>query len=192
MNKVSLLITSKTQLRYGVYCLNDQGVIAHPTDTIYGLSALVSQPKAIHKLLRLKRRNASKGLILLSSSIDYVLPFIQALTPEMLGKIIQKTQQPTTYLIPKSSVAPYYICGQFNTVAVRITSDPIVKFLCQKTHSALLSSSANITGCKPIKNGIKLRQYFANQLDYIISPNQANNHHQPSMIKHLITNEQYR
>ena len=68
-------ITTKTQL-----ALNHlrTGVIAHPTDTIYGLACMASNPEAIKTLASLKHRDIKKGFILLASDINYLLPYIDS------------------------------------------------------------------------------------------------------------------
>ena len=53
-----------------------EGIIAHPTDTVYGLACLANNPNAIKELIDLKKRDLDKGFILLASDVDYVLPYI--------------------------------------------------------------------------------------------------------------------
>ena len=50
------------------------GVIAHPSDTVYGLACLAINPSAIKELIDLKKRDLDKGFILLASDVEYVLP----------------------------------------------------------------------------------------------------------------------
>ena len=81
------------------------GVIAHPTDTIYGLACIANNSKAIMTLIDLKQRDAEKGFILLASDIDFLLPYIDSnLDSEMLKKLSKPANKPTTYLVPKSSL----------------------------------------------------------------------------------------
>ena len=86
-------ITTKTQL-----ALNHlrTGVIAHPTDTIYGLACMANNPEAIKTLASLKHRDIKKGFILLASDINYLLPYIDSnLDIDLLTKLStpQKLQQ---------------------------------------------------------------------------------------------------
>ncbi len=176
-----------TQWRYGVYCLSKDKVIAHPTDTIYGLSALPGSQKAANKLLQLKNRHTNKGLILLSADINHFIPFIAPLSAKQ-WLTITTTKTPSTFLVPKSSHCPYYICGEFETVAIRFTKAPIIKYLTQQTNSALLSSSANISGYSHSKSGVKFRQYFGySSMSCIISPNRPKLENTPSTIINLET-----
>ena len=80
-----------------------KGVIAHPTDTVYGLACLANNPSAIKVLINLKQRDIDKGFILLASEVDYVLPYIDTnLDINLINKLGRLTKVPTTYLVPKS------------------------------------------------------------------------------------------
>jgi tRNA A37 threonylcarbamoyladenosine synthetase subunit TsaC/SUA5/YrdC len=75
-------------------------------------------------------------------------------------------------------------------VALRLVNNPLIASLCTLTNSVLVSTSANISGKVVANNTLKLRVYFKNQLDYIISPNADNN--TPSIIINLHTGEKLR
>ena len=80
------------------------GVIAHPTDTIYGLACLANNQSAIQTLADIKQREISKkGFILLASDIGFLLPYIDPnIDIELLQKLTKPVDKPTTYLVPKS------------------------------------------------------------------------------------------
>ena len=178
---------SRFRIGQAVICLKQGGVIAHPTDTIYGLACLPKYHQAAQKILALKNREIDKGLLLLSSDICYIKSYISLKHRHYLEKIT-KTNTPTTYLLPTNNTALSYMRGCFNTVAVRITPHPLIKTLCSSTKSALLSSSANIHGFRCAKSIVKLHVYFAGQLDYILAPAYQNQAH-PSSIKNILTGE---
>ena len=162
------------------------GVIAHPTDTIYGLSCLANNQSAIHALADLKQRDINKGFILLSSDIDFLLPYIDPnLDIELLQKITKPVDTPTTYLVPKSDNVSSLITGDHELLAVRITSDPLISYFCENTGSALISTSANTQGNKVAKSLLELRTYFGNELDFVLPPNKYNS--EPSRIINLLT-----
>ncbi len=184
---------NRTKLNIAVQYLRNSGVIASPTDTIYGLIALPNKPYAIEKILQLKKRPSTKGLILLSSDIAFALPFIEdKLTKQQLTKISTPQQTPTTYLFSASNIVPYYIKGSFDTIAIRITNNEIIKHLCIKSNSALVSSSANISTKPCAKDMLKLRVYFGNNIDYALHPKITKNTNKASIIKDFFSNKQYR
>lgn len=183
----------RTRLNIAAWHLQNSGVIAHNTDTIIGLCALVDDEGAVNKILQLKRRSYTKGLLLLTSDIRFVLPFIaDKLTPEQLLKLATPQNPPTTFLFKASVMTPRYITGNHKTVAIRVSDNYIIKTLCQKSASALVSSSANIQGHTTANNGVKLRTYFADNLDYVIVSRIKDKHNKPSIIKDFFSNKQYR
>jgi len=137
------------------------GVIAHPSDTVYGLACLAINQRAIKELIDLKKRDLDKGFILLASDVEYVLPYIDTnLDINLITKLGQLTAIPTTYLVPKSESTSSLISGTSNLVAVRITSDSLVRYFCENTESALISTSANLQGQKVASNMDELEAYF--------------------------------
>ncbi len=183
----------RTKLNIAVKYLQNSGVIASPTDTIYGLIALSSDPIAIEKLLHIKRRSPKKGLILLSSDISFILPFIaDKLTKQQLISISSPKKIPTTYLFKASKKTPYYLKGNFNTVAIRITNNDIIRYLCLKSSSALVSTSANISNKSCAKNMLKLKVYFGSNIDYALHYNTTKGTNKASIIKDFFSNKRYR
>ena len=91
-----------TRIRLALHHLK-KGVIAHPTDTIYGLACLANNPSGIQKIIELKNRDISKGFILLASDIGYLLPYIDSqMSEDLLEQISIPPKNPTTFLVPKS------------------------------------------------------------------------------------------
>jgi tRNA threonylcarbamoyl adenosine modification protein (Sua5/YciO/YrdC/YwlC family) len=167
------------------------GVIAHPTDTVYGLACLANNPGSIKTLIDLKQRDLDKGFILLASDVEYILPYIEAnLDIKLINKLVKQSAIPTTYLVPKSETTSSFISGTSEFVAVRITSDPLVRFFCENTGSALISTSANPQGQKVASSMLELKAYFNKALSFALPPNKYNS--EPSIIINLITGEQIR
>ena len=168
-----------------------KGVIAHPTDTVYGLACLANNPSAIKALVDLKQRDLDKGFILLASDVEHVLPYIDTnLDINLITKLGQLTAIPTTYLVPKSESTSSLISGYSDLVAVRITSDPLVRYFCENTDSALISTSANLQGQKVASNMAELKTYFNQALSYALPPNKYNS--EPSIIIDLVTGKRHR
>ena len=168
-----------------------KGVIAHPTDTVYGLACLANNPSAIKALVDLKQRDLDKGFILLASDVGYVLPYIDTnLDINLINKLGQPTSIPTTYLVPKSESTSSLISGTSELAAVRITSDPLVRYFCENTGSALISTSANLQGQKVASNMAELKAYFNQAISYALPPNNYNS--EPSIIINLVTGKRHR
>jgi len=157
------------QLRQAAGALHAGGVIAYPTETVYGLGCDPLNPDAISDLLSLKQRPLEKGMILIAANIDQLKSFIDVDDPELLDKLAQTTDCPTTWICPVRSSTPGWLSGHHNSIAARISRHPTVEQLCQQFGGAIVSTSANPAGLKPAYTPLNVRRYFNGQLDYIIS-----------------------
>jgi L-threonylcarbamoyladenylate synthase len=166
--------------------LNNGGVVSLPTDTIQGLSCLPFD-KSLIRLIELKQRSANKGLILISSNINHFKDYVEDI--ELL-KQIKPSATPTTYLVKASSCTSNLLLGGYDTIAIRLTDNPLIKQLCAMTNSALVTTSANISGHHTAQSILKLQVYFKGELDYIIAPNKNTNN--PSSIINLHTGKRLR
>jgi L-threonylcarbamoyladenylate synthase len=168
--------------------LNRGAVIAYPTDTIWGLGCHPLSSLSVSRILSIKQRPWTKGLILLSSELEYCMPYISAdLTQPQLDKLTQTTVNPITWLVPAHVTCPLWIKGRFPTVAIRITRHPFVKALCTQIQSPIVSTSANRAGLTPIRNSIQAHRQFAGMVDYIVSGFSLGTG-RPSEIKSIETN----
>jgi len=166
--------------------LNNGGVVSLPTDTIQGLSCLPFS-KSLIRLVELKQRSTNKGLILISSNINHFKDYVE--NTDLLAQI-KPSATPTTYLVKANNCVLDLLLGGHKTIAIRLTSNPLIKQLCTMTDSALVTTSANLSGRQTAQSSLKLQVYFKGELDYIIAPNKnANN---PSSIINLQTGERLR
>ena len=92
--------------------------------------------------------------------------------------------------MPKSESTSSLISGSSDLVAVRITSDPLVRYFCENTESALISTSANLQGQKVASNMDELEAYFNQALSYALPPNKYNS--EPSIIIDFVTGKRHR
>ena len=167
--------------------LNIGGVVSIPTDTIQGLSCLPNDNNAVNRIITLKQRSINKGLILLASEVKFFADFVNDVN---LLKQIEPSNTPTTYLVKANKNINPALIGGFDTVAIRLTTNKLIKDICNKTGSAIVSTSANISGRNTANSILKLKIFFKNELDFIISPENYNN--KPSKIINLATGERIR
>jgi len=146
------------------------GIIAYPTEAVFGLGCDPSNEQAIKKLLLIKQRSQDKGLILLASDYSQLQPFIdeQDILAELLKNIKARWPAAITQIMPaKVNISPLLTGGR-NTIAVRITNHADVVDLCQYTQHAIISTSANISGLQTAKTWQQVAQQFGEQIDYLI------------------------
>ncbi len=126
--------------------LRQGGVIAYPTEGVWGLGCDPRNEAAVMRLLALKQRDVAKGLILIASDEAQLAPFIDLspLTPAQLADVRASWPGPNTWVMPASTHAPHCITGTHDSIAVRVTAHPLVRALCDAFDGALVSTSANI------------------------------------------------
>lgn len=175
-------------LRQAARVLYAGGLIAYPTEAVYGLGCDPANGTAVARLLELKQRPIEKGLILIASKMDQLEPYIdwQALNEAQRARILQSWPGPYTWLIPALPRAPVWLRGQHASLAVRITAHPIAAALCGAAGSALVSTSANLSGHRPARSALEVRQALGDRLDYIL-PGTVGGATNPSTITDAVT-----
>lgn len=132
-------------------------VFAYPTEAVYGLGCDPANENAVTRLLEIKQRPVSKGLILIASDFSQVQSYLKPLNSNQIA-FTQASE--TTYIYPVSHDAPKWLTGEFDSLAVRITKHPLVRELCELLNSALVSTSANLTGEEPAKTASEVNAVF--------------------------------
>ncbi|MFQ6372560.1 L-threonylcarbamoyladenylate synthase [Shewanella sp. YIC-542] len=159
------------------------GVIAYPTEAVYGLGCDPDNETAVQRILTIKQRPWQKGLIMVASDFQQLQPYIDEtqLTPAQLAGAFDKWPGPFTFIMPvRASLSPL-VRGQFDTCAVRVSAHPLVQELCKLVNKPLISTSANLAGAAPALTAEEILQTFDGQLDALIS-GQLGQQHQPSTI----------
>ncbi len=159
------------QLTQTARTIQGGGVIAYPTEAVFGLGCDPLNVEAVQNLLALKQRPMDKGLILIAADISQLTPFIAPLTSEAKTQLADTWPGPHTWLLPACVNTPRWIRGQHNTIAVRVTAHPIAAALCRTVGHALVSTSANPAGKAPAITPLRVRCYFSNALDNILYGN---------------------
>lgn len=160
---------TRWQLRQATRVIQQGGIIAYPTEGVYGLGCDPFNADAVLRLLALKGRPVEKGLILIASDISQLLPFMAPLTPDQQHCLEASWPGPVTWLVPTRPETPVWLKGQHDTIALRVTSHPIAAALCRSVGHALVSTSANPSDRPPAKNTLTVRRYFKASLDLIMT-----------------------
>lgn len=173
-----------------VAVLDCGGVIAYPTEAVYGLGCDPFNPIAVERLLKLKKRSAAKGLILIASRWSQVEALCSELNEKQKTKLINvKPEKPITWLVPDhQELVPAWVKGNHQKFALRISSHPVVSDLCDAYGGPIISSSANYAGERPIKSKLKLLKMSSRQIDYIV-PGSLGSAPAPSEIRDIETNQ---
>jgi len=143
-------------------------VIAYPTEAVYGLGCDPMSETAVTALLKLKKRNMEQGLIVIGSSLDQFKDLVQTLTSEQLQPALAGWPGPFTWLLPAAVNCPVWIRGQHTTIAVRISTHPVCRRLCELLHGPLVSTSANPVDGPPARTLVQLEEYFHDGLAGVV------------------------
>lgn len=124
------------------------GVVAYPTEGVWGLGCDPRNEAAVHRLLAIKQRPVDKGLILIAADFEQLRPFVDvdALPAERFDEIRASWPGPHTWVLPAAAAAPRWITGTHAGIAVRVSAHPPVVALCTAFAGALVSTSANLAG----------------------------------------------
>ncbi len=176
-------------IEQAVKVLKSGGVIAYPTESIWGLGCDPFNQQAVSKVLNLKNRHAEKGLILVAASLEQFPELLEGLSQDQWFSLRKSCPGPITWLIPDAGqIFPDWIRGKFETVAIRVSTHPVVKQLCESFGGLMVSTSANPEGLIPAKTESKVAEYFPHHLDYILAGS-LGTQDRPSVIKDLVSSQ---
>ncbi|MEO3677966.1 Sua5/YciO/YrdC/YwlC family protein [Rheinheimera sp. FR7-31] len=166
------------------------GVIAYPTEAVYGLGCDPDNEAAVLALLAIKQRPVEKGLILVAANYSQLMPYVddKAIPQEKRYQIFSSWPGHVSWVLPASQTAPKWITGQFDSIAVRVSAHPVVQQLCLTYGKPLVSTSANLSGQPGITNKTELEQSLGTMLAAIV-PGALGGATQPSQIRNALTGD---
>ncbi|MFC1865925.1 L-threonylcarbamoyladenylate synthase [Chloroflexota bacterium] len=158
----------KEQIDKGISILKQGGIIAFPTDTIFGLGACFDDIDAIERIYRVKQRRYDKGLPLLVADRQQMLLLVASMPP-LAEKLLNSFETGSLTLVLKKAVAvPDVVTGGSATVAVRITAHPVARALIKGLGKPVVATSANVSGDPSALTAEEVRWQLGAKIDLII------------------------
>lgn len=168
-----------------VEILRRGGVLLYPTDTVWGLGCDATDPLAVARIFRIKKRSDSKSLVLLASDMDMIARYVKEI-PEMAVQLVEVNDRPMTIIYPgavsgarpaegEAPVADRYSLA-YNTVAedgsvgIRIPMMDFCIEMVRRFGRPVVSTSANISGCPTPKDFSEISQEIKDSVDHIVDP----------------------
>lgn len=179
---------NQLNLKKAATTLQSGGVIAYPTEAVYGLGCDPMNQLSVQKILRLKNRPAGKGLILIAASFEQLEPYLDTLTPSLFAKVMSTWPGPTNWLLPPNFATPKILRGDFKLQAMRVSNHPMVQALCKQFGGAIVSTSANVSGRPAATTALQVRLRFSNKLDYIL-PGEVGSQKKPCEIRNGLNDQ---
>ena len=176
-----------TNLDQAVKTVQRQGVIAYPTEGVWGLGCDPYSRIAVDKILNLKKRSVDQGLLLVAKDIGQFDLFLEGLKRKNYEELDRNWPGPITYLVPDNGSAPRWVVGEHKTLGLRVSDHPLIKTLCALT-GPLVSTSANISGFPPIKSVNEIEEVFDQEIDYVLA-GELGKLGKPTQIKNILTGE---
>ena len=179
-------INNKEKREKFIKAANLGSIFAYPTEAVFGLGCNINNKNSIIKILTIKKRDASKGLVVISDSFEKISDLIDSKYHKMIDASDMNTEIPTTWLCPASDKALNVITGNTGKIALRITKHPVAYNLCRALNFPIVSTSANLAGKKPLTNVKEVVASFKGDIDYVIE-GEVNITKSPSRIVDLLT-----
>lgn len=151
------------------HILNNDGVIAFVTDTVWGLGCLPSSEKAVAKIYEIKKREVQKPLILMSNDIKNLLPYVKEINEKAQSLIEKYFPGALTIVLDKSDKTPDYLTSGFDTVGVRVPDNAVFKEICEDINGRVLATtSANLSSEPSAKTFEQAIENMGKKADLII------------------------
>ena len=180
-------MASNWQVQQAARVVRDGGVIAYPTEAVWGLGCDPWNEAAVDRLLALKERPVHKGLILVADDIDQFDFLLDELPEVWQERLAGSWPGPNTWLVPHQGLLPEWVTGEHDSVALCVSAHPLVQALCRLTGPPI-STSANPAGRSAARSRLRVEQYFPRQLDKVLG-GALGGRRNPSLIRDLRTGD---
>lgn len=149
--------------------MHSGAVVAYPTEAVFGLGCDPANEAAVRRILSLKHRPESMGLILIGSDFEQFTPWVEAVEPACLQRALDSWPGPVTWLFPRAAGVPGFIAGEHPTVAIRVTAHPVSRALCEAFGGPVVSTSANPHSAPPARSSGEVEEYFGSFIAGIVA-----------------------
>jgi len=163
-----LLLSIQQQIEQAITILKQGGIVAFPTDTVYGLGAGISIGRAVERVYQVKKRPRSMALPLLLSDKSQIGEVAQSV-PQVAWLLADKfLPGALTIVLFKSESVPDIVSGRGKTIAIRIPDHPVPFALTQGVGAPIVGTSANLSGKPSPLTAGDVRAQLGGKIDLII------------------------
>lgn len=156
------------EIRTIASALSGSGVIVYPTETFYGLGADCLSRKALRRIFDIKARPGSKGLPVLVSGLEMAEGLAGVLPAAFRGLAARFWPGPLTLVLRAARHLPQELVGPSRTIGIRLPAVPWLQALVREAGSAVVTTSANISGEGEIASALEVRRAFLGKVDLIV------------------------
>ena len=160
-------LLAKNQINECVEILNKDGLLAFPTETVYGLAIKASSFDNYKHLVEVKNRPNDKPFTLMCSKIEQVKKFVEI--NELARKVINNFMPgPITLILKAKKDVPSFMDLNTGYIGIRIPNDKFVLNLIDLVNCPLLVPSANISNYPPAKTSDEVISYFKDSIEGVV------------------------
>ena len=167
------------------------GVIAYPTEGVWGLGCDPLDAQAVFRILAIKDRPMHKGLILIGADWPQLQPWLAPLDEASIKRLLDSWPGPNTWVVPHNGRLPDWLTGGRDTLAVRVPGHPLARALCRRVGRPLVSTSANRSGRPALTDLWRVRRTLGAELDGVL-PGRVQTPGQSSRIRDLSSGDTLR
>ena len=155
--------------RRAVRTLRDGGIIAYPTESVYGIGCDPWSRTGVARVIDVKHRPARKGCILIAADPHQLRSLVDLESPGLDRFASRHWPGPVTLVAPARRGAPAWLVNVDGTLATRVTSHPVARDLCARFGGPLVSTSANRSGRPPARDVLRARFAFGTEIDWYVA-----------------------
>ncbi len=144
------------------------GLVAIPTETVYGLTANARDGVAVQKIFDLKDRDYAKPISVLVSGMEMVERYCQNIPPVAYRLAEKYWPGPLTMVLEDKGVVPLMVTAETDTLGVRCPDHPLALDIIKKADFPLAATSANLSGKEPAKNAQEVLAYFDGKIEGVV------------------------
>lgn len=150
--------------------LRGGGVLAYPTEAVFGLGCDPHDEVAFRRLFALKQRPPTQGVLLIGADFAQLARYIDlaVVPPEVLRQVQASWPGPHTWVFPRATGVPAWVAGAHAGIALRVTAHAPAAALCRAFGGALVSTSANPHGQPPARTAQAVATSFGDALDGLL------------------------
>lgn len=130
-------------IKTAVIAFKKGGVVLYPSDTVYAIGCDATNHDAVEKLKNLKEIKSDQGLIMLVDSFNMLDQYVEEV-PDMAWEVLKHNKKPLTIIYDKPKGMAENVVGNDDTIAIRVTNDPICKAIIKGLRKPIISSIASI------------------------------------------------
>lgn len=160
-------MTFDEDIKESLITLREGGVILYPTDTIWGLGCDPSDDAAINRIFKIKSRVENKSLIILVDGLPMIERYVTEI-PEIVYELAEVSDTPLTIIYPKGKNLAAGVCGEDDSLAIRICHDEFCRELISRFRKPIVSTSANLSGNASPANFSEIEKNVIEKVDYVV------------------------